>query len=57
MHGAFSEISRKLRAYPWSEVNKLYEVINVCIESSLHAWRRDSPAGGFGGGKVEFLHL
>jgi hypothetical protein len=30
--GAFSEISRKLRAYPWSEVNKLYEVINASKE-------------------------
>lgn len=32
LHGAFSEISHKLRFYPWSEVSKLYEAINASKE-------------------------
>lgn len=32
LHGAFSEIARKLRAYPWSEVKKLYDFVDVSKE-------------------------
>lgn len=32
VQGAFSEISRKLRAYPWSEIKKLYDFIDVSKE-------------------------
>lgn len=40
LRGAFSEISRKLRAYPWSEVNKLYEAINESKEFIAHLAER-----------------
>lgn len=32
LHGAFSEISRKMKAYPWSEVTKLYDSLDTSKE-------------------------
>ena len=32
LHGAFSEIARRLRAYPWSEVQKLYGLVDASKE-------------------------